>query len=290
MLVTSIATNTSTPPYSIVDGLPPIPNAEHPSQKYQLPSLSLERYINELDIARARAYQLQIELDAAYAKLASSRDTINPFKSMLADMDITPLYGKNYGSGSVKVFPGQYEGAPAAAWGKSGVDRLNGPTRRPANDIAKKEKQLERIKQLIVDLERRVAVLMAERDRPALTPPPLRFELEGLEIVEEAPKVVPDTSGPVVIQPVEIPVAEDIPIDPVLLPDVVDEAADDSGVVISKPVVVSTSRQLQDVGKNPKELIEEIEAEKKASGKSFLEGKGGKRSFPGDGSEMIIGG
>ncbi|PXF42940.1 Phycobilisome 32.1 kDa linker polypeptide, phycocyanin-associated, rod [Gracilariopsis chorda] len=290
MLVTSLAANTPTPAYTVVDGLPPIPNAEHPSQKYQLPSVSLERFINELAIARARAYQLQIELDAAYEKLSASRDAIQPFKSMVSDMDITPLYGKNYGSGAVKVFTGQYEGAPAASWGASGVDRLNGPTRRPANTVSKKEKELERVKQLIVDLERRVAVLRAERESPALTPTPLRFELEGIELAEQAPQVVPETPEPVVIQPVEIPVEEGLLPDPNLLPDAVDEAADDSGVVVPKPVVVSTSRQLQEVGEVPKVLIEEMEAESKASGKSFLEGKSGKPSFPGDGSEMTIGG
>lgn len=179
MLVTSLAANAPTQPFSVADGLPSIPNAEHPSRKYDLPQASLERFKNELEIARARAYQLQVELNKTYDKLGGARAYINPFKAMAESMDTVPLYGGNYGDGSVSVFSGQFQGAPAGSWGPSGVANITGPTRRPAVSIAKKEKQLERVKQLIVDLERRVAVLEAERESPVLTPEPLQFRLEG---------------------------------------------------------------------------------------------------------------
>eukprot|EP00178_Gracilaria_changii_P016462 TRINITY_DN4721_c0_g1_i1.p1 TRINITY_DN4721_c0_g1~~TRINITY_DN4721_c0_g1_i1.p1 ORF type:complete len:538 (+),score=114.06 TRINITY_DN4721_c0_g1_i1:1430-3043(+) len=289
-LVTSLAANVPTPAYSVADGLPPIPNNEHPSKKYELPPVSLERFINELNIAQARAYQLQIELDRAYAELEGARNTIDPFKAMVKDMGITQLYGKNYGNGAVKVFPGEYEGAPIASWGPSGVDNINGPTRQAATTVSKKEKELERVKQLIVDIERRIAVLSADRENPSLTPPPMTFELEGLEfpVAQEEP----EETGPVIISPLFAAGAEsgEIAVDPNLLPSAMDTDKDDSGVTTPQPIVVSTKRQFADVGKLPKELIEEIEAEKKASGKDFLAGKGGKPSFPGDGSEMKVGG
>ncbi|KAI0557844.1 Phycobilisome linker [Gracilaria domingensis] len=292
MLITSLAANVPTPAHTVADGLPPIPNGEHPSKKYDLPAVSLERYTNELDIALARVCQLQIELDQAYAELDSSRETIDPFKAMASDMGITPLYGKNYGNGAVKVFPGQYEGAPIASWGPSGVDFLNGPTRRPATDISKKEKELERVKQLVLDIERRVSVLSAEREKPALTPPPMAFELEGLEypVVEEEVE-----TGPVIVQPTaavgvpSVAEGEEVAVDPNLLPTSIDTEEDDSGVTTPQPILVSTKREFETVGKLPKELMEEMEAEKKAAGKDFLAGKG-MGSFPGDGSEMTIGG
>lgn len=167
MLVTSLAANVPTPAFSVADGLPNIPNAEHPSRKYDLPHASLERFRNELEVARARAYQLQVELDKAYNKLAGARDYMSSFKAMVGSMDISPVFRYNYGNGSVGVFPSQCQGAPADSWGPFGVANITGPTRRAAVNIAKKEKQLERIKQLIVDLERRVAVLRAERESPA---------------------------------------------------------------------------------------------------------------------------
>ncbi|CAN8072719.1 unnamed protein product [Agarophyton chilense] len=288
-LVTSLAANVPTPAFSVADGLPPIPNGEHPSKKYDLPAVSLERYINELDIAKAREYQLKIELDRAYAKLDSSRAVINPFKSMLNDMDVTPLYGKNYGNGAVTVFTGQYVGAPVAAWGASGVDQLNGPTRQPAAAVSDREKELERVKQLIVDIERRIAQLSAEREKPALTPPPMTYNIEGMELsIEE--EVIKEAS-PIITRPtVQAPtvVVSEIPVNPSVLQDIIDPESDDSGVITPKPIIVSTKREFSNVGKLPKELIEEIEEEKKASGKDFLAGKGARPSFPGDGSEMSV--
>lgn len=290
MLVTSLASNVPTPAHTVADGLPAIPNSEHPSKKYELPPASLERFRNELEIARAKAYELQVELNDAFAKLDGSREYIDPFKAMAADMNITPLYGKNYGNGAVTVFSGQYEGAPADSWGPSGVENINGPTRRPAAAVSEKEKQLERVKQLVLDLERRVAVLEAERESPAITPEPRVFVIEGIEAPELPVTAVVDEPEPVVLaepEPVVITLApseaQNIIVD-------VDEDDEESGLVKPKAVEVETKREIKDVGKLPKELIEEIEAEKKASGKDFLDGKGPRPSFPGDGSEMIIGG
>lgn len=283
MLVTSLAANIPTSAFSVVDGLPAIPNGQHPSRKYDLPNASLERFRNELEIAGAKAYQLQVELDAAYEKLAGCRAYINPLKAMVADMDITPLYGRNYGNGAVSVFAGQYVGAPAASWGASGVENINGPTRRPAAVISKKEKQLESVKQLIVDLERKVSVLEAEREMPALTPMPQSFGIEGVEQATAAP---PGTAR--VAEPVRIEVG---PADAanLLVPDMIDDDDPESGVTKPKAVDVETKREIQEVGKLPKELMEEMEEEKKAAGKEPLEG-GPKGSFPGDGSEMVVGG
>lgn len=271
-LVTSLGANTPTPAHTVADGLPPIPNSEHPSVKYNLPVASLERYKNELELARAKALQINLELRKAYADLESTRNTMSSFKSMVADMDITPLYGTNYGSGTVKVFSGQYEGAPAGSWGSTGLKNVSGPTRKAAVVVGKKEKQLERIKQIILDLERRLAVQEAALDAPALTPLPMRFSVPG--VVEEVVKVKPE--------PVEEP-----PVDPSL----VDAEDEDSGIVVPKPIVVSTKRRIDDevLGRDPGELMKEIEEEKKASGKDFLAGAGGKLTFPGDGSEMVIG-
>lgn len=275
MLVTSLGSNTPTKAYTVADGLPPIPNAEHPSIKLSLPIASLERYRNELEVARAKAAQVAIELRKAYADLESTRVTMSPFKSMVADMDITPLYGRNFGSGSVKVFSGQYEGAPADSWGFSGLKNITGPTRKAAVVVGKKEKQLEGLKQVILDLERRVAVDEAQLDSPALTPPSMTFSLAGIaEFAAPEPAVVArSVDGP--------------PSDGGF-PDAEDE---DSGVVVPKPIVISTKRRFDDavLGKNPGELIKELDEANKASGKDFLGGTGGKRSFPGDGSEMVVG-
>lgn len=297
MLVTSLAANVPTDAFLVADGLPSIPNAEHPSKKYELPEASLERFKNEVEVAKAKAYQLQIELDKAYAKLEESRTIVDPFKAMVSDMDIGVLYGKNYGNGAVTVFSGQYLGAPADSWGPSGVDNINGPTRRPAAVIAKKEKQLERVKQLIVDLERQVTILQAERDAPVVTPEPMSYSLLGVEMPLVAVEEEEEPAPVVVVQdPKElaaIPDAREIaPGDAQNLLEAldIDEDDEESGLVKPKQVVISTKREFADVGKLPKELIEEIEAEKKASGKSFLDGAGPKPSFPGDGSEMRVGG
>lgn len=281
-LVTSLGANVPTPAHTVADGLPSIPNSEHPSKKYELPTASLERFRNELEIACAKAYELQVELSTAYSKLNGARDYVNPFKAMASNMDITPLYGKNYGNGAVNVFSGQYQGAPAGSWGASGVANINGPTRRPAAAVAKKEKQLERVKQLIVDLERRVAVLEAERETPSITPQPQVFRLEGLEMPvmdPEAPSK-PTERAVVTVDPAD---AEN------LLVGDTGEADEESGMVTPKAVEVETKRQIKDVGKTPGEIIEEIGEEKKASGKDFLDGKS-QPKFPGDGTEMVIGG
>lgn len=275
MLITSLAANVPTLAHTVQDGLPPIPNAEHKSLKYGLPAASLERFQNELEIAKAKAVEVNIQLQKAYADLESARATLSPFAGMVADMDIPQLYGKNFGSGSVKVFSGQYEGAPAGSWGASGLKNISGPTRKAAVNVGKKEKQLEGLKQVILDLERRVAVEKASLDTPAITPPPMSYVLGG---VVEAPAPV----APVVVEE-ETPAEDDF---------FAGAEDDDSGIVVPKKVVISTKRRIDDevLGRNPGELMEEIEAEKKASGKDFLEGKGGKVTFPGDGSEMVVGG
>lgn len=298
MLVSSLASNAPIDAYLVADGLPCIPNAEHPTKKYDLPEASLEKFKNEVEVAKAKAYLLQIELDKAYAKLEECRTVVDPFKAMISEMDIGALYGKSYGNGAVSVFSGQYIGAPADSWGPSGVDNINGPTRRPAAVIGKKEKQLERVKQLIVDLERQVAILQAEVDSPVVTPEPVKtFSLLGEEMplvpVEEEEEPAPVV---LIADPKElatVPDAREIaPGDAQNLLEAleIDEEDEESGLVKPKQVVISTKREFADVGKLPKELMEEMEAEKKASGKSFLDGTGPKPSFPGDGSEMRIGG
>lgn len=270
-LVSSLAANAPISAFSVADGLPAIPNSEHPSKKYDLPLASLERFRNELEIAKAKVCQLELDLQNAYEFLDTARASNNPFKAMVASMDITPVYGINYGNGAVKVFAGQYEGAPAASWGPSGVANINGPTRRPAKVVGKKEKQLERVKQLVVDLERRVSILEAERQFPALTPDvgPITAQIavEPTPVIVEPKAVFADT----------------------VLADEVDTDADDSGVVTPKPIVIQTKREIADVGRNPGVIMKEIEEEKKEAGVDFLEGRA-QSKFPGDGSEMVIGG
>ena len=281
-IVTSLAANVPTPAFTVADGLPVIPNSEHPSRKYDLPSASLERFQNELEIAKAKEYALAIELKKAYSKLDSSRNITDPFKTMVSDMDITPLYGINYGNASVKAFSGQYEGAPAGGWGgASGVENINGPTRRPAAVVGTIEKKLERTKQLIVDLERRVATLEAERESPALTPTPMPFEIDGVEL--------PITAA--VIEEEEEEVVEGVQFADTVIGAGEDfnPEDDDSGVVVPKPIVVSTKREFADVGKLPGELIEEMTEKKNEESGDFMEGRPMPK-FPGDGSEMIIGG
>lgn len=185
-LVTSLGANKPTSAFSVSNGLPPIPNAEHPSKQYALPSASLERFRNEVEVANAKLLEIEIELSGAYANLAKARGTISPFKAMVADMDITPLFGRNYDSG-VQVFSGQYLGAPKGGFGgPSGVANIPGPSRGAARVIAKKEKQLEGLKALVLDLERKVSILEAERLAPANTPEPLEFFLDGIEVPEFA--------------------------------------------------------------------------------------------------------
>lgn len=272
VLVTSLAANIPTRAFSVADGLPPIQNAEHPSRKYNLPSASLERYKNELEIAKAKAIEVKLSLSQAYADLDKARGTLNPFKSMVADMNIVPLYGRNYGSGTVKVFSGQYEGAPAGSFGSSGYKNINGPVRKAAVVVGKKEKQLEGLKQVILDLERRVAVQETALNAPVLTPEPLAFELEGV---------------------VQAPVIEEVVVEEEPEMEYFEDAEDeDSGVVVPKKIEVSTKRRFDDtlLGENPDVLIKELTEKQEAEGRGFGEGVGGKVTFPGDGSEMQIGG
>jgi phycoerythrin-associated linker protein len=310
-LVSSLASNTPIPAFSIADGLPPIPNSEHPTNKYNLPDASLERYRNETEVAGAKAYQLQIELDSAYANLEKARSTINPFKSMVADMKITPIFGRNYDGGKVQVFAGQYAGAPKGGFGgPSGVENIAGPSRGAARIIAKKEKQLESIKQLIVDLQRKVSNLEGERGSPATTPEQLIFTLDGIDLPESAftrqvvdepfegtsfagtgfatgTAFAPVGTGSVTVR---IPDAADSSSE-------ADEDAEDAvnavkdATFVPSKIKITTSRRADDdmLGPNPGELIEKMEEERIASGKDFLGGLGGKISFPGDGSEMNIG-
>lgn len=185
-LVTSLGANKPTSAFSVSNGLPPIPNAEHPSKKYELPAVSLERFQNEVEVAKAKLLEVDVELTKAYANLEKARTTIDPFKAMVADMDIIPLYGRNYDS-DAQVFAGQYLGAPKGGFGgPSGVANIPGPSRGAARIIAKKEKQLEGLKALILDLERKVSILRSERMAPANTPEPLEFYLDGIEVPEFA--------------------------------------------------------------------------------------------------------
>lgn len=293
MLVTSLAANVPTTAFSVVDGLPAIPNAEHPSRKYDLPDASLERFRNELEIAKARALQCQLDLDKAYKNLDTYRDGFSTFTNMVADMDISTIPGP-YFKGPVVHFP-NWDGSSPAPWGTNGVDRLNGPVKAPAAVVSKKEKQLERIKQLIVDLERRVSVLEADRESPALTPEPKPFELAGmvltpLPVVEEEDDMavtIASLTAPVDTAPVEV---SDPAFDTsTLITDGEDSEADESRVIAAKPIEVESARQIKDVGRLPKELMEEMEEERKEGGGAFGGPSDGRLEFPGDGSEMVIG-
>nr|ATG31123.1 LRC3 [Griffithsia pacifica]5Y6P_a8 Chain a8, LRC3 [Griffithsia pacifica]5Y6P_a9 Chain a9, LRC3 [Griffithsia pacifica] len=282
-LMTSLAANVPPAAYRVVDGLPAIPNAEHPTRKFELPNASLERFRNEVEVAKARELQLRVELKEAYAKRDEYRSGFAGFRAMAADMDISMLPGPRF-QGRVENYP-TWDGK-SAPWGKSGVDTLSGVEKRPAKEIAKKEFQLERIKQLVVDLERRVAVLEAEREQPALTPEPLMFELEGLPQIVKEEEVVEEvtTPGTGVSE-----LSADFDSTTMVTPDI-DPESEDSGIVAPKTVEVETSRLAKDVGDLPGKLMKELEEKTKAEGKEFGGPKDGRLSFPGDGSEMVIGG
>lgn len=288
-LVTSLASNVPTSPFSIVDGLPAIPNSEHPSKKYDLPDASLERYRNELSIARARALQLGIELQNAYTALETRRGGFNTFKAMVSGMDFVPLPGPQF-TGPVENYPTwSGPGMAPKPWGVAGVDRVSGPIKQSAVDVSKKEKAYERNKQLVVDLERRVAVLEAEREKPAVTPEFIPFTLSGLPAIEREPEpevIVPQgASVTTVVEPVDNALFDTS----TLVTSDDDPEAEDSNLVVPKTIEVEKSRALKDVGKLPKELMEELEEKTKAEGKEFGGPKDGRLRFPGDGSEMIIG-
>lgn len=288
-LVTSLAANVPTSPYSIVDGLPSIPNSEHPSEKYNLPDASLERYRNELDIARARALQLGVELQNAYTALETRRSGFSTFQAMVSGMDFVPLPGPQF-TGRVENYPTwSGPGMAPKPWGAAGIDRLSGPVKRSAVDVSKKEKAYERSKQLVVDLERRVAVLEAEREKPAITPTPIPFTLGVLPVVEPEPEPEVIISPGVFIKPAEDP-TENAAFDSSTLVTSTDDPEDEeSNLVVPKTIEVEKSRALKDVGKLPKELMKELEEKTKAEGKDFGGPTDGRLKFPGDGSEMVVG-
>lgn len=282
VLVSSLACNIPTPVFTVADGLPSIPNSEYPSKKYDLPFASLERFRNELEIAKANAYKLKVQLLGSYKKLDTIRSGMSPFKSMVDDIEVAPLYSGVYGNGAVNVFSGQYQGSPKGSWGVSGVENLNGPSRRLAYTVSVQEGQLERVKQLIVDLERRISVLESERDSPVCSADARYSQYENVlftasSSTSDSPAVGEDTGR------VSLPMDTST-----ISNDGVED--DENGMAAPRKVIVETKREFFDVGRIPKEIIEEIESEKKASGKGFLEGKGPKPSFPGDGSEMVVGG
>lgn len=66
-----------------------------------------------------------------------------------------------------------------------------------------------------------------------------------------------------------------------------DEDDKESGVIRRRENEISTKRQPADVGKLPKELIRELEDKSKSSSTM---NENGKRQFPGDGSEIVVGG
>lgn len=284
MLVTSLAANVPTPAFSVVDGLPAIPNAEHPSRKYELPIASLERFRNEVEIAKARVLELQLDLQDAYQQLDTYRDGFQPFRDMVAGMDIAKMPGPKF-QGPVVHFP-TWDGNSPKPWGSNGVDRMGGPIKGAAAAVAKKEKELERIKQLVVDLERRTAVLEADRESPALTPDPVPLMFKGaavgameevVEEVETAPLVTVTTPAEPAFDQSTL-ILEDL-----------DPDADDSGVTAPKAVEIEKGRQLADVGKLPKELMKEMEESKEEEAGGFGGPADGRLKFPGDGSEMTIG-
>ncbi len=191
--------------------------------------------------------------------LSLQEGSLSPFQGMVSDMDITPLYGTNYGTGSVKVFSGQYDGAPADSWGFSGLKSVTGPTRKAAVYVGKKEKQLEGLKQVILDLERRVAVEQAQLDAPALTPPPMQFSIASVTVEESLPAAVePEPEA--------------------VFPEAADE---DSGVVVPKKVTVSTSRRLmmKSSGKIRVNLLRKLKRRRRPPGKPSVQEQVGNQAF-----------
>ena len=286
--------NTPTSAFSVADGLPPIPNAEHPSAKYSLPNASLQRYRNELQVAKAKALELRIALEASKDNLKSSQKFLSPFKNMVADMDLTPLYGKPFGNGAVEAFSGQYKapGGAAGEWGVSGVEASKGRTRRAAGDVGAKEKRLESLSQLIVDLERKVATLSSEVTALSLSPV---VDVDPLEAAVAAAASAASTANAVVTSAIRVGQTVARPVEQAADKAVQEsEEEEEEEEEAPKPVKVITSRAFLDESTpTPGQLIKEIEDEKKAleaAGKSS--GFGGpanaKLTFPGDGSEMNV--
>ncbi|KAA8490918.1 Phycobilisome 31.8 kDa linker polypeptide, phycoerythrin-associated, rod [Porphyridium purpureum] len=244
-------------PHQIVDGLPVIPNSEHPSQKYNVPKVSREKLQRELLIAQGKANALQIELDAAYTSLASSRAFLAPFAAMAADMDIRPLYGKN-----PQVFAGQFLGVGAGQWGKTGADTVRGRSRRVAADIGVKEFQLERVKQLVVDLQRALALEDAEADAPATS---LLQAYQAKVYVK--PPVIAKKKGPEPVNEDEITIGQG-----------------------DKKIKVTVLRNLGDRTEKLREKPEKEEEEGPRTFKDLYETAKPMKGFPGDGSEMNVGG
>lgn len=288
--------NTPTSAFSVSDGLPPIPNAEHPSAKYDLPQASLQRYRNELELAKAKALELSLALEESKDNLKSSQSFLSPFKNMVADMELTPLYGKPFGNGAVNSFSGQYAapGGAAGEWGVSGVEASKGRTRRAAADVGVKEKRLESLTQLIVDLERKVAVLSSELTARSLSPV---VDVDPLEAAVAAANSAASTAvavtsaavrvGGGIVRPV-VKAAEEA------VAEAEEEEELEEEEVAPKPVTVITSRSLVDLNTpTPGQLMKEMEEERKAgvaAGKiaAFGGPADAKLRFPGDGSEMNV--
>jgi len=284
---------TETSPAQVSAGLPAIPNAEHPSRYNELPAASLERYRNELEIALAKQAECQQVLDKAYDSLKSSRDFLNPYMNMAKDMDVTPVFGQSYGDGAVQVFSGQYTGASTGGWGVSGVEEVRGRSRRVAADIGRKEKRLESVKALVVDIEKKIAILEADAANPVFTP-----EVEVAPAAEAAAARMAEaeaTARAVGGTAVKIPVEKTV-----TAPGAPEEVVEEEEVmvvegaapeVVRREVPVIVASTMADIKKKSVPLPEKEESEGgEGEGESnFLGGKGPKPSFPGDGSEMIIG-
>ncbi|GAB0498753.1 hypothetical protein MMPV_010104, partial [Pyropia vietnamensis] len=288
--------NTPTSAFSVADGLPPIPNAEHPSAKYDLPQASLQRYRNELDLAKAKALELSLALEESKANLKSSQSFLSPFKNMVADMDLTPLYGKPFGNGSVEAFSGQYKapGGATGEWGVSGVEASKGRTRRAAADVGEKEKRLESLTQLITDLERKVALLSSEITARSLSPV---VDMDSLEAAIAVANSAASASAAMSSAAVRVGTGVVRPAVKAAEEAVEDEEDDEDledEVFVPKPVTVITSRSLVDLDTpTPGQLMKEMEEARKAGvAAGTIAAFGGpadaKLRYPGDGSEMNV--
>lgn len=285
--------NTPTSAYSVVDGLPPIPNSEHPSTKFDLPQASLQRYRNELEVAKAKALELYLALEDSKDNLKSSQSFLSPFKNMVAEMELTPLFGKPFGNGAVDSFSGQYAapGGASGEWGVSGVEASKGRTRRAAADVGAKEKRLESLNQLIVDLQRKVATLSSEQTARSLAPV---VDVDPLEAAVAAANSAAMTAVAVTSSAVRVGQSIVRPVAKAAEEALEEAEEEEEEEVAPKPVEVITSRSNVALDTpSPGQLMKEMEEERKeavAAGK--VAGFGGpldaKLRFPGDGSEMNV--
>uniref|UniRef100_A0A7S0ZG35 PBS-linker domain-containing protein n=1 Tax=Timspurckia oligopyrenoides TaxID=708627 RepID=A0A7S0ZG35_9RHOD len=254
MSMSVLAAKAPVPAYQIVDGLPPIPNSEHPSKKYEIPSASYEKLKSELATAKSKVLEFQLELTAAYNMLEDSRKFLSPFMNMAADMQLPQLYGRKFGNGAVNVFSGKYLGTGSGEWGVTGAEKVRGRSRRVAMDIGAKEARLEKTKQLVVDLERAVGLIEAEIEKPPMSPAALMRIKEYVKVEGEKPVVVA--------------------VEPELL---------------GGKIQVSVVRSLADIAAlKPEPEVEKSEGPKVY--KPYDANALPKPKFPGDGSEMNIGG